>query len=290
MVANGRSVVQRTLRTMAVPIWDGFNDAFLRMAGQKGFPPLSLRRHVGPPDRFLTACEEHIAYFKLLGGLRMDDTVLDIGCGIGRFALRLVGNPHFFHGQYYGFDPDPRCIRWATANIAKPHPNVHFTLIDLRNSRYNPSGQIDPATYRFPFDENSFDFAFAYSIFTHLLPPVTINYLHEIGRVLKPGKMALLTCTLLDGYPESLRKDIIANRGLVGPSDGRWHHRGDYSVRYPDEPEKVTAYQRRYFLDQIRAAGLEVVRTYSGCWNELEDYLSEQDIVVVAKPSVQQAT
>ena len=283
MAVSGRALVHRTLQTVAALVMDLFNGAFLRMAGQKGLPPLSLRRYIGPPDRFLTACEEHIAYFKLLGGLKMDDCVLDIGCGIGRFPARLVANPHFFHGQYYGFDPDPRCIQWVNAHIAKPHPNVHFSLVDLHNDLYNPTGVLDPSTFKFPYAENLFDFAFAYSIFTHLLPPVTVNYLHELERVLKPGKKALLTCILLDGYPESLREDIIRTRALTGVSPLKWYHHGDYSVLHPEEPEKVTAYQRRYFVEQVRLAGLEVVQTYRGCWNELENYLSEQDIVLVAK-------
>ena len=45
----------------------------------------------------------------------------------------------------------------------------------------------------------------------------------------------------------------------------------------------MIAYQRRYFVEQVQLAGLEVVQTYRGCWNELENYLSEQDIVLVAK-------
>jgi hypothetical protein len=64
------------------------------------------------------------------------------------------------------------------------------------------------------------------------------------------------------------------------------HHRGDYSVLHPEEPEKVTAYQRGYFLEQVSLAGLEVVQTYNGCWSQLENYLSEQDIVIVAKPAI----
>jgi SAM-dependent methyltransferase len=163
---------------------------------------------------------------------------------------------------------------------------MHFSLVDLHNERYNPNGTIDPANFRFPFAENLFDFAFAYSIFTHLLPPVTVNYLHEIHRVLKPGKKALLTCTLLDGYPETLRADIIETRALVGvePLNGIIEVIIRCSIR--KEPEKVTAYQRGYFLEQVSLAGLEVVETYNGCWSELENYLSEQDIVIVAKPAI----
>lgn len=275
---------KRALKTAAFPVLDRVNGALLRMAGQKGLPPLSLRRYIGPPDRFLTACEEHIAYFKLLGGLKMDDSVLDIGCGTGRFALRLLANPHFFHGEYYGFDPDPKCIQWATANIARSRSNVHFSAVDLHNERYNPAGTLDPASFSFPYPENHFDFVFAYSIFTHLMPPVTVNYFRQIYRVLKPGKRALLTCILIDGKPKSLRPDIIEKRALAGVAPLEWHHKGCYSVLHPEEPEKVVAYQRSYFLEQIALAGLQLIETYRGCWNELEDYLSEQDIVVVMKP------
>ncbi len=123
---------------------------------------------------------------------------------------------------------------------------MHFAHIDLRNSYYNPTGSIDPATFAFPYPDNHFDFVFSWSVFTHLVPEVTNNYLRQIRRVLKPGKKALLTCLLLDGYPESLRKDIIEKRRLVGIVPAKWDHRGPYSVLYADQLEKVIAYQRDF--------------------------------------------
>jgi SAM-dependent methyltransferase len=283
--ASFKSTLRRALKAVVLPVWDVIDGTCLKITAQSGLPPRSLRKYVAPLEQFVTDCEEYIAYSKCLGDLRMSDTVLDIGCGPGRFAARLVANPHFFHGDYHGFDPDRRCIEWANAHVASAHPNMRFSQIDLSNHLYNPAGTIDAATFKFPFPENHFDFAYAWSIFTHLLPEVTTNYLGEIRRVLKPGKKALLTCMLLDGYPASLREDIIQRRALKGVTPLKWHHCGPYSVLHPDEPERVTAYQRDFFVERIGMAGLQLVHTYNGCWNHLENYFSEQDFVIVAKPA-----
>ena len=275
---------RRALKAAMFTAWDIVDGTCLKLTSQSDVPPFSLRKHVAPLDRFVPTIEEYIAYFKLLGGLTMSDAVLDIGCGTGRFAHRLLSKPHYFHGTYYGFDPERRCIAWANQNIARTHPNAHFTTVDLKNLYYNPKGSIDPTTFTFPFSNAQFDFVFAWSIFTHLMPDVTSRYLKEIYRVLKPGKRAVVTCLMLDGYPETLREDIIKTRTLEVEAS-KWHHHGSYSVLHPDEPEKVLAYQRSFFTDEVRQAGLTLERTCNGCWNHLENYLSEQDVLVLSKPA-----
>jgi hypothetical protein len=40
----------------------------------------------------------------------------------------------------------------------------------VKSREYNPSGAVEAASYRFPFDAAAFDVVYAASLFTHLLP------------------------------------------------------------------------------------------------------------------------
>jgi len=262
-------------------------DSFYLKMSKKGLPPYSLRAYVGRPGDFERVPQEFIAYFKLLGGLKMDQTVLDIGCGPGRFASELIRVPHFFHGAYYGFDIHKRAINWANTNIAQCHKNCRFDLVDLKNTHYNPHGRLNAETFSFPYEKEKFDFIFAVSVFTHLLPKTTSNYLQQIHRVLKPDGTALLSFLILDGLQESLSS--IAKKTLgdlilhLGSSD-KWHHYEKYSVISPENPEAIIVYQEKAVIEMIEKSRLEVEEIYRGSWNQGEDYLSFQDVIIIRKP------
>ena len=111
---------------------------------------------------------------------------LAIGCGTGRFAAELFGPPHFFTGAYRGSDVGPLALGWAARRFRSTVADVHFDLLDVRNTHYNPDGKIVPEEAIFPYDVAAFDFAFAMSVFTHLAPATAERYLHKLGRVLRP--------------------------------------------------------------------------------------------------------
>jgi hypothetical protein len=50
------------------------------------FPPLHLRRYVGPLRSFESSGAEFMSYLRLLASLRPDERILDIGCGFGLMA------------------------------------------------------------------------------------------------------------------------------------------------------------------------------------------------------------
>jgi SAM-dependent methyltransferase len=153
-------------------------------------PPRRLD-FVGHSD-FAATGDEFMAHFVELGGLQPHERVLDVGCGIGRMARPLAGYLSS-DGAYEGFDVNPDGIAWCRRRYRR-HPGFGFQVADIFNARYNPAGAHRADEYRFPYEDATFDFVLATSVFTHLLEADAANYLAECARVLAPGgRLALYT-------------------------------------------------------------------------------------------------
>lgn len=102
----------------------------------------------------------------LEAGLQAGHRVLDLGCGSGRLAHALAERQEV---SYLGLDVVPELLDYARAGA--------------------------PAGYRFelntalaiPAGEGAFDFACAFSLFTHLQHEETYLYLRDLARVLRPS-------------------------------------------------------------------------------------------------------
>jgi ubiquinone/menaquinone biosynthesis C-methylase UbiE len=74
--------------------------------------------------------------------------------------------------------------------------------VPLCNSAYLPDETLPSASEtKFPYPDESFDFAFAHSVFTHLTPDASSNYLNEVSRVLRHGGASYTTWFLFDDDP-----------------------------------------------------------------------------------------
>jgi SAM-dependent methyltransferase len=240
-------------------------------------PPRALR-YVGRGD-FRATGDEFLQHFIELGGLRPSDDVLDVGCGVGRMALPLTT---FLdrHGSYTGLDIVPEAIRWSRRNITARFPAFNFELVDISNSRYNPDGTIDAASFRFPFPSASFDFVIATSLYTHLTPPATERYLAETSRVLRPGGRTLATFFLLDD--DSLRaiEEGRAELGFV-------HRFGSARTLRPGDPEHAIALRAENVRHMFDAAGLDIQEPiYCGSWSGRTTARSYQDIIVACRSAL----
>jgi SAM-dependent methyltransferase len=119
-------------------------------------------------------------------------TVLDIGCGCGRTARSLIDNR--WVRRYIGFDVIETNVKWCNKFLAPMREGVaEFHWFDLHSAEYNPNGALKSHELRFPAEDRSVDMAFACSLFTHLLEPDAKHYLDEIGRVLSPRGVAILS-------------------------------------------------------------------------------------------------
>ena len=73
-------------------------------------PTSELVQYVG--GHFEEVGKEFMQYFIEIGNLKSNETVLDVGCGIGRMAVPLM-NYLSDDGNYYGFDLFNKGITWC---------------------------------------------------------------------------------------------------------------------------------------------------------------------------------
>ncbi len=244
-------------------------------------PPPSLQ-FVGSGD-FEAVGEQFLGYFRDLGGLRPDDRVLDVGCGIGRMAIPLTRYLSA-QGSYDGFDIVPHGIAWCSRRISKRFANFRFRLVAIRNSDYNPHGHIEAARFTFPYPDGAFDFVFLTSVFTHMLPEEVDNYLKETARVLAPGGRCFITWFLLTD--ESRR--LIAQGKSTLPFA---HALGDCLTTDATVRERAIAYDEGRVHDMYAASHLRLKAPAAyGSWSGRSDFLTYQDVVVAHRdpPSANQ--
>ena len=139
--------------------------------------------HEGPRsyEVFKQNSEEFFRLYVDLCGLKPDEQILDVGCGIGRKTIRLtqyLGDG----GAYEGIDIVKSGIDWCSERISRRYPRFRFQQIDVYNGYYNPGGRHKAAEYRFPYPDGSFDLVVLGSVFTHMLTDDTAHYLSEMAR------------------------------------------------------------------------------------------------------------
>lgn len=144
-------------------------------------PPASLMQLVGAPnaENFLYVGDQwsQVIAREIMPASR----VLDIGCGCGRTARFFLYHPYVI--EYIGVDIIPDLVHWCNVHLRPASTRrMLFTLMDIRSETYNPNGAVAAESATFPFDEASFDFLFAASLFTHLEEAGARRYLSEARR------------------------------------------------------------------------------------------------------------
>ena len=226
--------------------------------GRTYLPPASLRYRVsGRPEieQFLNigkanAGEIEYALKKIGRDLDSFQNVLDFGCGCGRtlswFANR---NPKFF-----GTDIDADAINWCRQNLPFGKFSVNDTLPPLE------------------YSDNTFDFIYSISVFTHLNEDYQFQWLSELRRVSKPN--AILIITVHDGKQKW--KDLSSERLTELQKNG-------FLFRITDDKKGIfpSWYQTAYHTKEY------VLNVFSKYFKVL-DYVERginnfQDLVVVQK-------
>jgi len=214
-------------------------------------PPNHLRIRVGVGNRILA---NHIFYLNeardfwihaIHSGLcRLDSHVLDIGCGCGRFAQHLRDykfKQEIFSGRYVGIDIDEESLNWCRQNFDNERFSFHRSNHVSR--AYNVAGKVEDS-YVLPIDNESIDFVFSTSLFTHLLEPEMVNYYKESFRVLKPGGSMAMYCFSMD-HPPPTFGDRHTFRFRIGNS-----HVESMAV-----PEAAVAYEEAFLFKVANETG-----------------------------------
>jgi ubiquinone/menaquinone biosynthesis C-methylase UbiE len=250
--------------------------SFLKDESERVIPPKRMTSLVGDGD--FEKIGKHLLHALIeIAGLKPNERVLDVGCGIGRVAIPLMdymkGN-----GCYEGFDIVPHEIKWCQKNISSRYSNFHFQLADIYNGVYNAAGKYKASNYKFPYKDESFDFVFLTSVFTHMLTEDMENYLSEIVRVLRKGGRCFITYFLLN--PETIRlmeqKQSIFDFKLE--SDG---------CCYADDkniPEHAVAYEESFIRKLYTKNSLILIEPiYYGNWRNGKKSQPFQDFIIAKK-------
>lgn len=118
-------------------------------------------------------------------GLQPTDTVVDVGCGVGRLALHLI--PWLDGGHYIGTDVSPSMLQQAAAIVSDAVPAPPCSIRWLKHEGLT-----------MPFPDGSVDMFGAFSVFTHIEHEDTYNLLKDARRVARPGGRFVLSCLPLD--------------------------------------------------------------------------------------------
>lgn len=209
--------------------------------------------------------------------LQPSDCVLDVGCGIGNKAIALASYLNS-QGSYVGFDVLESSIEWCESAY-KHYPNFNFQLVDVYSTHYNKDSQATSATFRFPYDDNSFDLVILASVFTHMLPDGVENYLQEISRVLRPGGRAVITYFLLNDEATAASQKGQVTYDLT-------HDIGSHGSKVGDPlvPEKMIGHREEYIRELYAKSGLTITDVSFGFWCGRKDNMKRlQDAIIAVK-------
>ena len=207
-----------------------------RLSGQPGVPPARLIYLVAghrSASLFLAgglSASEAIRAALARNGLRMEQfgSVLDFGCGVGRIIRHWNGARR---PVLHGTDYNPDLIEWCRANLK----SFEFRVNTLAGA--------------LPYDSETFDFIYSFSVFTHLREPLQFHWIDELSRVLKPGGYIYLT-THGEYYLTALNL-----------SEQEQFRRGELVVREEDESgsNRCAVFHPPSYVRETLARGLTVV-------------------------------
>jgi SAM-dependent methyltransferase len=115
--------------------------------------------------------------------------ILEWGCGPCRILRHM---PKLLPGSYFGLDYNARTVKYSAAAF--------------RDISFSTNALLPPL----PFEEETFDGIFCISVFTHLSETSSIQWMHELKRVLKPTGVLIFTTNGVNAMEELSEPERIA--------------------------------------------------------------------------------
>jgi len=238
------------------------------------YEPPKGKTFIGSGD-FIKQGKLHLQLLQEHALLMPHHKVLDIGSGMGRTAAALTSYTSS-EGSYDGFDIMTQGVQWCNKKIHKDFSNFKFKHVPLGNDLYN-TNKTTGANFKFPYDDNSFDVEFLFSVFSHMLPAEIENYLCEIARTLKPGGKCLATFFIYE-HADDFQLKHPEDR-FKFPVD-----MGNYRLMNEKVKSANVAYQRDFLRRMIVNSKLTIHKEIEGYWKgEKTGHNDFQDIIVLKK-------
>lgn len=238
------------------------------------YEPMKGDIYIGSGD-FIQQGLHHLDLLKTHIDLQPNDRVLDIGSGMGRTAVALTSYLTQ-EGRYEGFDVVEKGVKWCNNKLKRDFSNFNFKYVPLNNNLYN-NNKEEAENFKFPYEDNSFDKVFLFSVFTHMTVEEIENYLFEIKRVLKPGGLCLSTFFL---YDSNIEQWVAQNQDFSFPVD-----KGNFRLMNDQVQSANIALNTDLLQELIAETDLRKEKMVEGFWKKGIDSTPDndyQDIVVLS--------
>jgi SAM-dependent methyltransferase len=222
----------------------------------RDLPPNHLRLRVGTGNQlfanhftFIHSGNHCLIKFLSRKYCTSKSDVVELGCGCGRIALAFR-DPQWdpwFEGTYVGIDIDREMLEYCRAHF--PGSQFQFILSPHRSSTYSSgslhSEQEVPSKLAIA-DEQSKDFVYSLSLYSHLLETEFIEYMQESYRILRTDGVMFMTFFCIEHVE-------------LG---GRWafgHQCGNAYIESVKYPEAAVAYREAFVIDLAKKCGFREV-------------------------------